>query len=160
MLIQLADYWNELLREMCVNSARLFSPLKVYHAKNWKNKLFGCRFVPKAWAIWLYHSIRIRPSDPREYAQTLLDWNLNFISILNCGIDILSVSDPDLEIKGSGGGRGGGVITTQRKKLVLHLAWFIVHVLIAQWLLYFVCPRQKGIFSGLKAWNGLNKSMT
>ena len=108
MLIQLADYWNELLRKMCVNSARLFSPLKVYHAKNGKNKLFGCRFVPNAWAIWLYHSIRIRPSDPREYAQTLLDWNLNFISILNCGIDILSVSDPDLEIKGSGGGEGRG----------------------------------------------------
>ena len=40
-------------------------------------------------------------------------------------------------------------ITTQSKKLVLHLAWFIVHVLIAQWLLYFVHPRQKGIFSGL-----------
>ena len=40
---------------------------------------------------------------------------------------------------------------TQSKKLVLHLAWFIVHVLIDQWLLYFVRPRQKGIFSGLKA---------
>ena len=31
-----------------------------------------------------------------------------FISILNCGIDILSVSDPDLEIRGSGGEGGGG----------------------------------------------------
>ena len=35
---------------------------------------------------------------------------------------------------------------TQSKKLVLHLAWFFVHVLIVQWLLYFVHPRQKGIF--------------
>ena len=50
-------------------------------------------------------------------------------------------------------------IMTQSKKLVLHLAWFIVHVLIDQWLLYFVRPRQKGIFSGLKAWNGLNKKL-
>ena len=35
-------------------------------------------------------------------------------------------------------------ITTQSKKLVLHLAsWFFVHVLIAQWLLYFVHPRNR-----------------
>ena len=34
-------------------------------------------------------------------------------------------------------------ITTQSEKLVLHLAWFFVHVLIAQWLLYFVHPRNR-----------------
>ena len=58
-------------------------------------------------AIWLYHSIRIPPSDPREYAQNTLGLKpfitLTFITILSCGIDLLSVSDPGLEIRGGPG---------------------------------------------------------
>ena len=41
-------------------------------------------------------------------------------------------------------------IMTQSKKLVLHLAWFIVHVLIGQWLLYFYVLDKKEFFLALK----------
>ena len=44
-----------------------------------------------------------------KHSWTETFYYLTFISILNCGIDILSVSDPDLEIRGSGGEGGGGV---------------------------------------------------
>ena len=42
-----------------------------------------------------------------KHSWTETFYYLTFISILNCGIDILSVSDPDLEIRGSGGEGGG-----------------------------------------------------
>ena len=44
-----------------------------------------------------------------KHSWTETFYYLTFISILNCGIDILSGSDPDLQIRGSGGEGGGGV---------------------------------------------------